>query len=81
MDLKHCSTETVLYHSSVMINIWKTNFYTFQILLNYGTTKKILGAGKIYRRDTIYQIYGHWYKIEFYFDVGLVYFWTGGTNI
>ena len=79
MDLKHCSTETVLHHSSVMINIWKTNFYTFQILLNYGITKKILGAGKI-QRDTIYQIYGPWYKIKFYFDVGLVYFWTGGTN-
>ena len=41
MDLKHCSTETVFYHSSVMINIWKTNFYTFEISLNYGITKTI----------------------------------------
>ena len=35
--------------------------------------QKILGAGKI-QRHTIYQIYGPWYKIKFYFDVGLVYF-------
>ena len=41
MDLKHCSTETVFYHSSVMINIWKMNFYTFEILLDYGITKTI----------------------------------------